>query len=77
MLRRLVEHEVDGQIDYGPETEEEPCAICGGEAHPQICFVCRKYHHHGRAHIRTETGAELLGLCHECYAKQAMMAQAR
>ena len=48
----------------GPAVEQEFCAVCGAEAYPQYCQLCRKRHHHGRVHFRNDTGGyELVALC--------------
>ena len=50
-------------MTFGPEIDDEPCALCGGESVPRLCERCGKHHHHGRVHIG---GNHLNALCRTC-----------
>jgi hypothetical protein len=58
---KLVEHE--GMFTVGPELEDVPCYICGGESVVNACPGDGRLHHHGQVHV-PEKG--LQAVCANC-----------
>ncbi len=64
MLKKFAtRREPDGTLVIGPETEDVPCAWCGGESNVEICPSDGRVHHHGQIH---RPGGALDACCDNC-----------